>query len=280
MKLLVPFDVTDANFVSSNVTENDHPVIVNGQAYTAGTRVIYQHAIYEAQTSNITSWVPPAAPTEWLRIGPTNRWAMFDGVVGTITSRATSIQVQVSFNGVVNDLVLMRVVGTSVQVVMPGVNTTVAVPAAGPEGSTVVISNMGSTGGTMTLTLTGTGTVSIGNMSVGVFNTLGDDEWGGSLGIVDYSKKEFDDFGNPNLVIRDYSRTYKARVAFATSNFDTIVRILTAVRSKPVVWQGVTGLQSMVLLGYYKDFSARMESVNRSTVELQIESLALGDVGA
>jgi hypothetical protein len=97
LSVLRPVKVTDAVLVSSTVVENDHPAWVSSTAYAIGDRVIrtQTHRIYEALIAGTDATAPENAPTRWLDIGPTNRWAAFDEVVGTRTS-ATATPTNIS----------------------------------------------------------------------------------------------------------------------------------------------------------------------------------------
>ena len=93
MKLLRPVTITDAMLTSSTVPENDHPAWSAGTAYVTGNRVILPstHRRYEALAAS-TGVNPATDPTKWLDLGPTNRWAMFDARVGTVSTRAASLE--------------------------------------------------------------------------------------------------------------------------------------------------------------------------------------------
>lgn len=68
--VIEPTLTTDANFVSSTVPENDHPVWSAATAYTAGQRVIVttgHHKIYEARINN-TGKFPPTSQITGLRL--------------------------------------------------------------------------------------------------------------------------------------------------------------------------------------------------------------------
>lgn len=273
MKLLVPYSVTDANFVSSTIAENDYPALVINQAYTVGTRVIYQHRIYEALTSTITNWAPASAPTEWLDIGPTNRWAMFDEAVGTSSSATTTFTTVFSVTGAINDIVLLNVVATSVQVTVPGATRTVPITQTA-GGITVSILNLAGTGaGNVTIVITGTGTVSVGSVCAGNYLTIGDTDWGTTVGLTDLGTKSFDAYGNPMVNANGYQRTLQARFSYPMTQFDTTEAILTAVRSTPVLWSGIDTLSSMLVFGFYKDWSLTVDNYARYSGTVQVESL-------
>lgn len=220
---------------------------------------------------------PESDPIGWYPVGPTNRWAMFDDSVGTHSIATGTIQVSLQGLGAINDIVLLGVTGTSVTVTLPDTSRTVPVPAPqGSEGSVVLIEGLSSLGGTLQVTVSGSGTVMVGNISIGTFSTVADSVWGTTLGIADFSTKEFDDYGEVIIVERDYASTVNAKLEFPTMDADRIVRLLAAVRSTPVVWVGVPGFISSVVFGYYKDFSLTLSSGHKSTGTVQVEALAFG----
>ena len=279
MKLLIPYAITDATLTSSNAPETDHAAWSAATAYTLGQRVIRAatHRIYERLVAGTTTTAPEADPENWLDVAPTNRWAMFDGAIGTRTTLASPLTISVTLGAVI-DIVLLGVTGTTVVVTRPnGTTVSASVPAAvvASEGSTVKITGIAGTAGVYQITVSGTGSVAVGNISLGTLTDVGDTHYGSGLGINDYSTKRFDAFGQPEVVRRGYSRTLSPRLSFPLASLDQVVRILAAVRSKPVVWIGADTLASTVIWGYCREWSMTVR-FPRVTATLTLESLALG----
>ena len=119
MRIIRPTEVTDARLISNSVPENDYPVYLANHTYHKGDRVIIlsNHTVYEALSTS-TGVDPITNPLEWLAIGPTNRWAMFDDRVGTSTTAVGSISLTLDL-GIVSGLALLDLKGVlSVRVVM------------------------------------------------------------------------------------------------------------------------------------------------------------------
>ena len=85
MRVIPPIAV--ASISSSTIGEPDtgETLWVSGTTYpTIGTRRIVAgtvHKVYEKLTTNVATNLtvsPNLNPIDWLEIGPTNRWAMFD----------------------------------------------------------------------------------------------------------------------------------------------------------------------------------------------------------
>jgi len=117
--ILVPADLTQFGLLRSmtsggeEMPEDSAPVWDAGATYIAGDRVYLPatHRVYESVKDGNTGKDPSqvvnqynasGAPTWWIDIGPTNRYAMFDGLVSTQTSAPSPLTVTLtpgSFNG-------------------------------------------------------------------------------------------------------------------------------------------------------------------------------------
>ena len=88
-QVLYPYTITDPVLTSSSVPETDHAAWVSGTTYAAGDRVIRTgtHRIYERLIPGAGTTPPESDSANWLDAAPTNRWAMFDGAVGTRAPR-------------------------------------------------------------------------------------------------------------------------------------------------------------------------------------------------
>jgi hypothetical protein len=265
MRVLVPYAITDARLSSSSVPESDYPAWSAATAYAAGQRVIrtQTHRIYERQTAGTSAAAPEADEVRWLDVGPTNRWAMLDESVGSSTTATGSLSVTLAMPGPVGDVVLLDVIGSSVAIAANGSTVrTVAVPAPAATGlgSTVVVSGLAIGGApSIGVTVTGSGTVSVGTLSVGTFTSLGQPERGQKLGIVDYSTKAFDAYGSASVVRRNSARRVEAAFTTAPTSFDQLARVLAAVRSRPVIWQGLTWVDATCVYGICADWSLSLQ---------------------
>lgn len=281
MQVLYPYVITDAMLTSSSVAEADYPAWAAATAYAVGARVIRSttHRIYERLIAGTTSATPELDTVNWLDVGPTSRWAMLDDSVGSYTTGSGSVSCVLAPGGPVNDLVLMGVTGTSYSVTVNG--STVrsgSVPAAASAelGSTLILTGLGAAGApSIGVTVTGSGTVKIGTLCMGTFYTLGSASKGAQIGMVDYSRKEFDSLGAATLVKRSYSR--KITEAFTTTpgNLDTCERLLTALRSKAAIWRSLTWVDATCVYGIGSDWSLALNDgvVNGSVT---VKSLAFG----
>ncbi len=296
MRLIRPTTLTDAMLTSSTAPEADYPAWSSATAYAVGARVILAatHRRYEALAAS-TNVSPSADPTKWLDLGPTNRWAMFDARVGTATSRTASLQVGLA-PGTIDALALIDTEAESATVTLTVGGVQVYSRSQTFNVGGVAIDNWFSwffeplgqktsmlfldvpvyAAGQLSVTLTRDNpadSVSCGTLLVGRQLSLGDTEHGADIGIIDYSRKETDQFGVTSVVERAFAKRMTAKVVLATDAIDDIHRNLAALRATPVLWIGSESFESLTVYGFYKEFSIDIAYPTVSYCSLTIEGL-------
>ena len=296
MKLIRPTAITDARLTSSTAPETDHAAWAAGTAYVTGNRVILisTHRRYEALAAS-TGISPSSDPAKWLDIGPTNRWAMFDARVGTATSRTGSVSV-VLVPGGIDAVALIDTTAESATVTVTAASVVVysqtlsfnvgGIPIddwfvwffepIGLKSSLLFLDVPVYDAGVVTVTLARdnpANSVSCGTLIVGRQMTLGDTEHGADIGILDYSRKETDQFGVTSVVERAWAKRMTARVVMDTEQIDDIYRTLAQLRATPVLWIGSEGFESLSVYGFYKEFSIDLAYPTVSYCSLTIEGL-------
>lgn len=272
LKLLQPVAVTGAALVSTNVAEADYPEWSSLATYASGARVIRAstHSVYESAAEANIGNDPDGLAGKWIYVGPTNRWAMFDQAVGTATQRAGSIAVTILPLASINAVALLDVIGASVRVQATGYDRT-AVLASSP--GLAMFPDLPSGNGSVTITVTGTGDVSIGTLLLGTLKGIGVTEASPSAAITDFSRKVTDDFGDVTVVERAWVKRMSVRSLINTAALDSVVSRVAAVRATPSLWIGEDGRESLTIYGFFKDFTVEVgESV--STVSLSVEGLS------
>lgn len=302
MKLIKPYDVTDAMLASSTAPENDYAAWSSATTYAIGDTVIRTetHRIYESLISSNLNKVPEdntgGTTPAWLDIGPTNRWAMFDNVVGTSTEIASPLTVVLE-PGQVGGLALMELSGDTATITMKDASggTTVYSNTVDLDGSIinswydwffedyvqltdVVLTDLPSAYPNCELTISlsiSSGNVACGVCKFGSVLTVGDTQWGVGIGITDYSKKDTDAFGNTVIVERSYAKREDFKIEVDPAEFNRIFRTLAALRATPVVWIGteVEGFLPLIVYGFYKDFNIDVAYHALFYCTLEIEGL-------
>ena len=127
----------------------------------------------------------------------------------------------------------------------------------------------------ITVVLTGTGTVECGICLAGTFYTLGDTQYGASVGIIDYSRKETDAFGVTTFVRRAYSKRMSAKLMLDNVQMNKVQRVLADLRATPCAWIGADDVTyaPLQVYGFYKDFSIEVAYPTASYCSLEVEGL-------
>jgi hypothetical protein len=264
--LLQPVTLTGAMLAASNVAETDYPEWSALTTYPAAARVILAatHRIYESAAAGNLNNNPSGESGLWFDVGPTNRWAMFDQALGTVTSRSDSIAVTLAA-GTVNAVGLLDVVGATIRVQTTGYDETKAV-----AGGSVNFLDLPGLDDDVIVTISGTGTVSAGTLVIGTLVALGVTEESPTAGITDFSRKEVDDFGEATIVPRAWAKRMSAAALISTDAVDVVANRIAAVRAKPSLWIADDGTDSLTLYGFFKDFSIEIgETVSKLGLTLE-----------
>jgi hypothetical protein len=299
MKIIKPHPVTDAMMLGSSIDEDDYPAWVSGATYALGDRVIrtQTHCIYERLAAGSSAIAPELDAATWLNVGPTNKWAAFDNVVGT-TSRGPSPLSYVIRAGSTDSLALFELTGRAAQVVMKDVtdgtvvyDRTIDLDATEIESfyewffhsefsqrADIVLTDLPSqfANAELTVTITATsGYTAVGVLKTGLAADIGETQYGATVGITDYSRKERDAFGNVIVVERAYSKKANFSLLTTLSSFNRIYRTLASLRATPCVYIGTEadGYEPLLIYGFFRDFSIDIQYPKHHLCSLEIEGL-------
>lgn len=294
MKFLTPVAITDAMLVSSSIAETDHPAWSAATAYAVGARVVLAstHSIYQRLVAGTTAQSPDVDTTNWIRIGPTNRWCMFDRATGTLSTATDSITVAIA-PGMVRGIALLDITGNSVTVTMMNGGTTVYSRTVSlntgygvndwdtyffndiVRKSTVVLTDLPPySSGQITVTVNGSGPVAIGTVAAGSVFTVGRSRFGMSLGIIDYSVKTTDAYGATTVTQRAFAKRMTVPVVVNATDVDEVSRRLALIRATPVVWIASTSYDQSIVYGFFKEFAIDVAYPEFSNCSLTIEGLS------
>lgn len=299
-KFVAPIDVTDAVLTASNIAENDQPIWSAG-TYNTGDKVMKTtgvHKIYEVVAVPSTTDDPEvgvlADPQTWIEISATNRWKMFDGIVGSQSENATSINIDLLPSEVVNSIALLNLSAATVDVTVTDPIDGVVYDetfnltsysgidnwydyyftAIDREEDLVINDIPPYANATINIVINQPGgTAKVGVVATGKQFVIGDLLYGTGFGIIDYSRKETDAFGNSTIVKRAFSERSDFDIVIDTNRLDEVKKKLTAIRSTPVVWIGEDSFSASIIYGYYRDFSIVISNVSISNCSIEIEGL-------
>lgn len=287
----------------TNVPEDDYPAWNPATAYAKDAYVMWKHHIYRAAAAS--TGVEPGAEVrpedddgtwfaKWVDYGFTNRWRMFDEKIGTATTADGAIVFTITPDSPVDAIAFFGIDAA-------GVTVTVFDPATGVVASrqTAPVLTDGITDwyayffnpielleDFVLLDLPASryyalevriekpgGTVKAGAVVMGRTEEIGEALHGSSIGIVDYSRKERDTFGNAVILERGFSKRADFDVSVETRRIGQIQRLLARNRAKPLVWIGEQTMEATILYGYYRDFSIVISGPIASDCTISVEGL-------
>lgn len=295
MKVIKPTAITSAMLISTTATET-YSAWNAATAYVVGNIVLRTatQRLYERLVSGTTATAPESDTTNWLDIGPSNKWAMFDNYVSTETIQATPLTVVIK-PGLVNSLALFGLEGTTITVtVQDGLaGPTVYTYTQSLDGTVlsdwyqyffepydpvvdVVLTDLPPYGDAhITISITAGTTAKCGILIAGTVYPLGDTLGNASASITDYSAKTTDSFGTTSFVVRAFSKRMGAKFMLSNAQLNKVQRVLSDLRATPCVWVG-TASQSfapLTVFGFYRDFSIDVAYPSMSFCNLEIEGL-------
>ena len=295
MNIIPPVAITDAMLSYTNITEpSTAETSLPGYAglWNSGTTYVLNayvytstHKLYKSLQNGNVGQTPGAvgASTWWQDYGSTEKWCVFDAKVGSQASRSGSLTYEID-PGPVNGIALLNIEATSIKVTVTDV---------GGAGDPIVWNETTYADGLYTtdvvnltdftlLYLTphvkieiihATGTAKIGEIVVGQVKEVGPTQYSATVGITDYSVKEVDVFGNYTILERAYSKRLSCQATVENTQLDTVYTSLATVRATPVVWVGSELYASMIVYGFFKDFSIEIPYPSVSICSLEIEGL-------
>lgn len=297
MKLVKPTAITDSNLTSTSVAETDYSAWSSATSYVVGDKVIViaTHKIYEALTNNTNKYPPDTlegATPDWLEIGATNAWKMFDQSYQSQTTNADKITVVGEF-GRINSLGLLNcdaaainikltvdsvdVYNNDLDVVLGTVNNWYEYFFNPIERKVdfVVTDLPVCEEGVLTITISNgtSGVAKCGLCVPGFFVNIGESLWGASMGIIDYSRKEVNTFGNYSIIERNYSSTLSDSILVENGRAGYIKKLLADYRATPVLWVANEDYEGLFAYGFFRDFSIVMESPAGAQCSIEIEGL-------
>ena len=295
MKVIQPVIFQTSQLLSTTAVET-YSNYAAGTSYNTGDKVIYNYRVFESLVSSNTGNQPDTNPTKWLDIVPANRYACFDNTISTQTTGTSPLVIEVQPGKICNSLSLLNISGaTSLQVEVKDdvggdvvYTKTINLDATSildwymyffepfDIRDTVVLTDIPPyANAVIKVTLTGGGSISLGNFIYGTATEIGSTQYGVTFGIRDYSVKDTDDFGNTIFVKRAFSRRMEPQLMLDNTKLRYVSRLLNELRATPTVWVGSEDAQyePLVIFGFYKDYSVDIQYPTASLIRLEIEGM-------
>lgn len=289
--------VNGTGLVYSDVTDPT-PVYSSATSYVQFDKVRYLGKIWESITaSSNVNHQPDISPTWWLELGPDNIHAAIDTQISTVSTATTSMTFVVK-PGVIDSIALINMEATIAEIaVADPTNGVVYTNIAGLSGSAVYdwyqyffydpllkrtqvvfYSIPPYIDSLVTVRLSGSvgDIISVAQALFGNNYTVGKTQYGANVGIIDYSTKETDAFGTTTFIERAFSKRLNAQVILNNAELNRVQSFLYSIRAKPSVWiasDDPSYEESLVIYGFYRDFSTEIAYPTFSLCSLEIEGL-------
>ncbi len=295
MRVIKSVVTTDTILTSSNIPEDEYPAWVASVSYNASDRVIYKHKIYEAILANSSTTTPDLNQKNWLRLGATNRYRMFDNILYSTSEKVGGIHFTLTPSQSVDSLAILNVNASSVRVVItdPALGAiydkTIDLASVSEvtdyytyfysplvaRSNTAVFTDLpiAPTAAIDVYISSGTALVSVGEVVYGIKKVVGRTNYGTSIGIKSYSRKEFDEFGNVTVVKRKNSKYCEYDIDIDNYMLSDIQRFFSDIDSVPCVFIGNEDLEELIVYGFYSDFKATISFPTVSKCTLRVEGL-------
>jgi hypothetical protein len=305
MRAIPPLTITDAMLTSCTVAEPSAGETAWNAAtsYTVGTQAIRTttHRIYQNLIAGVDATLPENAPTRWLDVGPTNRWAQFDTLrnSATVSTGTNTMTVVITPGQRVDSLAVMGAVGETVTASMTvsGLGTVWSATdnlilrntltwskyffgTFKFAGSAVHFDLPPYSNGVITVTISrASGTVAIGALVIGQSVYLGDIQTQAQSTANNFSTITRDQFGNATLVQRRTVPGTSQTLHATTEMVDSLRDLRALGNAVPMVWSGLDDkasnpcFESLLILGVYKEFTISMENTGFAPVSLSLEEI-------
>lgn len=296
--LVVEPTVVTAGMVLANTLAELYPVWTAGATFADGARAVSPDglSLYESlQPGNTghdvtdTDW--------WVRVGASNRWAIFDGEISLASQASTSFSLTlqpgpfaaIGLHGMrdISGVRIQLVDGntgatlrdTSHDLFAEAIDTALEFFYTWPRPTAVqrvftglpLVSDP-----VLTLTFSGGAAMRIGEVVLGPAYELGDTIAGSSLGLTDYSVQERDRWGRLTLEPGDYSRTGSFPFLFGAARLAKVHALLSRLRGKACLYlpSVVPGFEPMGTLGIYTRMRIDPRHTHTYMGTLDLEGLA------
>ena len=264
--------------------------------YTDGAQVRLDSTgrIYTSTQASNTGNPPDTSPLWWVDTAPANRLAMFDARISTQTAAASPLVVVLTPGALCTNLALLNLAGNTAQaeVLVGGsvvYSKTISLQGAQiadwmayyfapDEQITVALFDDLPlyAAPQIRITITGSGTVAVGHCVFGSRQDLGDLQYGANAALVDYSRKETDEFGGTTFVQRDYADEFSGQLLIDNGQINSVKRTLRRLRATPTLFVGTSDTrfaELFIAFGWVRTHRIAVSNPTHSLIDLEIGAL-------
>lgn len=305
MRVIRPLEITDDVLSNTNVPEDPSPLWDEETAYGLGDVVHVVgyniHLLFESLKDANTGKPPleddQAEPMNWLEIGPTNQWRMFDVLRNTQTVHPTPLIVELLPNKRINSIALLGLDAEHVliEMLLDGVvvyskeidlierQTLGYYDYFFGEFSTLtgfpLFDLPPYTAAVVRVTITRlAGNVKCGSLVIGNNQYIGEVQHSAESDALNFSRVERDDFGNTKLVPRRSIPKTDQTLHFDPAATKRLMSLREELNAVPAVWSGVDDtdhsyFEALFILGIYKQMRFNLANSDFGVMTLELEEI-------
>lgn len=296
MRVLRPIVITPDMLLDSSVAEDDFATYNPATPYAQGASCIKAHFIWESVVGSNTGNDPEADDDEshWIKVGPVNRWKMFDQSGGTLSVGAGGIEVLLD-PGPINAVGIHDTTAESVTVALLvddvevwSATQSTYVSGSAPAGwfgwlfgsrarrKTLKFWNVPSLAGAVVkVTLSGSGEVAVNTVLVGRSLYIGKTQIDPNLDLVDYSKITENDRGVTSVRRGAFANRVEMIALVETRLLQGIRDELIKCRGIPMLWEAEEeGFGVLDTYGIYRKIYANLPVKHLTYVSVSVLSIS------
>ena len=280
-KLVTSDGTSDSTLISSSLPASVLDEWAEDKEYSVNDEIIYypQYGldkkipiVYQSLSNENTENQPDTSITDWLSLGASNRWKMFDSMSTSLSESTNTISVSISATDV-DTLILLNVTAQQVSI-----SHNLGSEVITPNSTIDIIHKIGDAGDyTANIDIIPSSIASIGHCFLGKSYYLGSSQFGASTTIKDFSRIETnEDFGYTYLKQGAYRKEMDIDLMLMNDQVNDVWSKLISLRAMPAVWQGNqndTDFNNLIIYGYFSSFSVLLKEHLYSDCSLSIKGL-------
>jgi hypothetical protein len=284
--------------VSSTIAEPDtgEAVWVSGTSYTLGQKCILlsTHKVYQRVIAGAGTTAPNLDLTNWVEVGPTNRWAMFDIYRNSPSVFNAATTVVLAPGSRVDSIAIMgaRVSDVNVSIEHDGeVIYTYSAPMQARlvvdyydyfyadfnyKNSVLMLSIPPVLNPIITITTSQQGSIS--SIVIGRQTYIGMTRTGHTNNTLNFSVIDRDTYGTTTLIPRRNIPRTSQEIVVHKKDVNDVLAIRNALRASPAVWSGLDDdtedyFEALLILGIYKEMTISLDYPEYATCTLELEEI-------
>jgi hypothetical protein len=290
-----PAVIGAAQITACNIAEPDPtydpPAWNAGTAYNIGDQAsrAATHRIYQRRVAGTTAGTPETDAVNWADIGATAKYKPFDKIYQAQAEQADSIVYTLTVDGMADTLGVLNAECATARATAPGYDSGNVQMFTFPDVDNwfdfffelpyyradyifrdlpMVMNNH------VTITLTNTGSVAkVGELPMGQSLDIGFVKYGVRTGLIDYSTKTADAFGNVTVTERAYSKRLTVDLLVKNTFIDQMQREFAKYRATPLLFYTGNLYESLADYGYLWSFENVISLPNFSVCSAEIQGL-------